>query len=222
MRATACRPNQQAFGRQGCSPRSAGLVCDLRPQPVIVADSPFVRHRAFRSVVLNSEQEKYFTVTFKKDSIMITNSTTNQAPRVHEEPAMRRSRRQIDADNARMLKQRRRTILCIDDDVVGSTLRQALLQRAGYRVLIAASGTQGLEMAKRHRVDLVLVDFALPDLNGFSVAALLRGIHSTKRVVMLSGNESKAPVNFRELDGFISKKTRVDRFLTSVARHLHR
>ena len=134
---------------------------------------------------------------------------------------MRRSNRQVNVDSARLPRQRRRTILCIDDDVVGSTLRQALLQRAGYRVLIAASGTQGLEMAKRHRVDLVLVDFALPDLNGLSVAALLRGIHSTKRVVMLSGHESKAPLNFRELDGFISKKTRVDRFLTAVARHVH-
>jgi DNA-binding NarL/FixJ family response regulator len=87
-------------------------------------------------------------------------------------------------------------------------------------VLIAASGTQGLEMAKCHRVDLVLVDFDMPDLNGFFVTALLRGIHSTKRVVMLSGHDSNALRRFHELDGFISKAAPIATFLASVARHL--
>lgn len=125
-----------------------------------------------------------------------------------------------DTSRTRKPGQRRRTILCIDDDAVGSTLRQALLQRAGYRVLIAASGTQGLEIAKCHRVDLVLVDFEMPDMHGFAVAGLLRGIPPKKRIVMLSGHESKASKGFHELDGFISKITPVDRFLASVARHL--
>jgi CheY-like chemotaxis protein len=66
---------------------------------------------------------------------------------------MRTSRRNVTAYKPRTPRERRRTILCIDDDSVGSALRQAVLQHAGYRVLIATSGTQGLETAKRHRVD---------------------------------------------------------------------
>jgi CheY-like chemotaxis protein len=145
-------------------------------------------------------------------------TATSLAPK---ELVVRRSRRNLTAYKSRMRRQRKPTILCIDNDVVGSTLRQALLQRAGYRVLTAGSGTQGLEMAKCHRVDLVLVDFEMPDLNGFAVAALLRGIPPKKRIVMLSGHESKASKGFPELDGFISKGTRVEAFLASVARHLH-
>jgi CheY-like chemotaxis protein len=88
-------------------------------------------------------------------------------------------------------------------------------------VLIAASGTQGLEIAKCHRVDLALVDFEMPDLHGFAVAGLLRGIPRKKRIVMLSGHDSKASKSSCVLDGFISKGTRVETFLASVARHLH-
>lgn len=133
---------------------------------------------------------------------------------------MRRPRRTPAAVKARTPRQRKQTILCIDDDAVGSTLREAVLRRAGYRVLIAASGTQGLEMAKRQRADLILVDFDLPDLNGFSVAGLLRGIEPSARIVMLSGHESKAPLGFHVFDGFIPKATSVERFLHRVSRHL--
>jgi hypothetical protein len=57
-------------------------------------------------------------------------------------------------------------------------------------------------------------------MHGFAVAGLLRGIPPKKRIVMLSGHESRASKDFRELDGFISKATRVEAFLASVARHL--
>jgi len=133
---------------------------------------------------------------------------------------MRRPRPSANAVKPRPPRQRKSTILCIDDDAVGSALRQAVLQRAGYRVLIAASGTQGLEMAKRHSVNLILVDFDMPDLNGFSVAGLLRGIKPSARIVMVSGHESKAPQGFHVLDGFIPKATPVERFLRHVSRQL--
>jgi CheY-like chemotaxis protein len=132
------------------------------------------------------------------------------------------ARRLVNPDNTRRLKQRRRTILCIDDDAIGSALRKALLERAGYRVLIAGSGTQGLEMAKCHRIDLVLVDFEMPDMHGVAVVGLLRCIQPKKRIVMLSGHESQALRGFRELDGFISKSTRIDLLVACVTRHLSR
>jgi CheY-like chemotaxis protein len=133
---------------------------------------------------------------------------------------VRRMPRNVNAHTPRKPRHRRRTILCIDDDVVGSTLRQSLLQRAGYRVLVAASGTHGLELAKCRHVDLVLVDFEMPDMNGYAITGLLRGIPPKKRIVMLSGHESKASGGFRELDGFISKATGVETLLASVASHL--
>ena len=133
---------------------------------------------------------------------------------------MRKMRRNVNAHSPRKPGQRRRTILCIDDDVVSSTLRQSVLQRAGYRVLAAASGTHGLEIAKCRHVDLVLVDFEMPDMNGYAITGLLRGIPPKKRIVMLSGHESTATSGFRELDGFIPKATGVETFLASVARRL--
>lgn len=132
---------------------------------------------------------------------------------------LRRSRQNPESPKSLV---RKATILCIDDDVVGSTLRQAVLQSAGYRVLIATNATQGLEMAKQHRVDLVLLDYEMPDMHGFAVAALLRGISPKKRIVMLSGHASQALRSFREIDGFISKSMRIDRFVASIARHFER
>ncbi|HHH41987.1 MAG TPA: response regulator transcription factor [Chloroflexi bacterium] len=77
------------------------------------------------------------------------------------------------------------TILLIEDD---RSIAEPLifgLQAEGYRVLHAPDGRQGLEMARRERPDLILLDVMLPGLNGFTLCHTLRQ-ESTVPILMLT------------------------------------
>lgn len=68
------------------------------------------------------------------------------------------------------------TILIIDDDAAIGNLEQEVLERAGYAVLRAYSGTKALLLLKDSRPDLVPLDLMLPGLSGEEVLPQLQGI----------------------------------------------
>ena len=68
------------------------------------------------------------------------------------------------------------TILIIDDDIAIGNLEQEVLQRAGYAVLRAYSGTEALLVLKGNRPDLILLDLMLPGLSGEELLPRLKGI----------------------------------------------
>ena len=68
------------------------------------------------------------------------------------------------------------TILIIDDDAAIGNLEQEILERAGYAVQRAYSGTEALLLLKNRRPDLILLDLMLPGLPGEEVLPQLQGI----------------------------------------------
>ena len=68
------------------------------------------------------------------------------------------------------------TILIIDDDAAIGNLEQEVLQRAGYSVIRAYSGTEALLVLESRRPDLILLDLMLPGLTGEELLPRLRGI----------------------------------------------
>ena len=69
-----------------------------------------------------------------------------------------------------------KTIVVIDDDVhIGNVLTE-LLNREGYDVLRAYSGTEALMLLERNRPDLILLDLMLPGLSGEEVLPRIQGI----------------------------------------------
>lgn len=65
-------------------------------------------------------------------------------------------------------------ILIIDDDVDTLRLVGLMLQRQGYQISAASSGSQGLTKAFEERPDLILLDVMMPDMDGYEVARRLR------------------------------------------------
>ena len=68
------------------------------------------------------------------------------------------------------------TILIIDDDVAIGNLEQEVLERAGYGVLRAYSGTEALLLLKNSCPDLILLDLMLPGLSGEEVLPQIQNI----------------------------------------------
>lgn len=67
-----------------------------------------------------------------------------------------------------------RTILYIEDDPASRLLVERALQHAGYRVVVAARGLEGIDLARRENPDLIITDINLPDLSGREVTTTLR------------------------------------------------
>ena len=80
------------------------------------------------------------------------------------------------------------TILLVDDDPLIRNLGRELLENMGYRVETAADGAEALEKYRRlKRVDLVLLDYFLPDKNGRQVLKDFKALDARARVLMASG-----------------------------------
>jgi DNA-binding response OmpR family regulator len=67
------------------------------------------------------------------------------------------------------------TILVIDDDELVSRTLQRTLKLYDYQVMVANSGPEGLQLARRHRPDLFILDIMMPGMDGYQVCRQIRG-----------------------------------------------
>ena len=63
-------------------------------------------------------------------------------------------------------KSKRKVILCIDDDQSVLECESEFLTTFGFTVLTAPSGDEGLKLASTNCVDVVIVDYCMPEMNG--------------------------------------------------------
>jgi CheY-like chemotaxis protein len=77
-------------------------------------------------------------------------------------------------------------VLCVDDELVGLRVRQILLERAGYRVLTASSGPDGLKLFCSQPVEAVVLDYSMPGMHGGEVAARMRQTKPHIPILLLS------------------------------------
>jgi len=80
-------------------------------------------------------------------------------------------------------------ILVIDDDPAIRDMLQAALEE-GYRVTLAADGTEGLDLAKSLSPDLLIIDLMLPRLDGYTLCRELRQL-STAPIIIVSGMQDE-------------------------------
>ena len=93
------------------------------------------------------------------------------------------------------------TILAVDDQDDNLALLDGILGTKGFRVLTAADGPTGLRLAREGRPDLILLDLAMPGMDGFEVLARLRQDRATARipVIILTANHREAEMVERGL-----------------------
>ncbi len=77
------------------------------------------------------------------------------------------------------------TILVIDDEDDIRLLARVGLAAAGHRVLVAASGAEGIETARREQPDVILLDLMMPEMDGYATFAALRADAATEPIPVM-------------------------------------
>ncbi len=95
-----------------------------------------------------------------------------------------------------------RTVLVVDDELGILLVLEAVLDEAGYRVVTAGNGRQGLELARAERPDLVLLDWMMPVMDGPATAAAMRADPALARVPVVAMSGAPEASLRRHLDGF--------------------
>jgi len=115
-------------------------------------------------------------------------------------------------------------VLIIDDDApVRRTIRRGL-ESAGYAVLDAADGREGLDLIGKRRPDLVVVDIVMPETDGLEVVRFGRAAHPAVKFLAISGFLRGGGPDYLRCaqllgaDGILAKPFRLDEMLQVVAR----
>jgi CheY-like chemotaxis protein len=65
-------------------------------------------------------------------------------------------------------------ILIVEDNETNADMLGRRLKRAGHETLLATDGRAGVELTRRHRPDLVLMDLSLPIMDGWTAASVIK------------------------------------------------
>jgi CheY-like chemotaxis protein len=114
------------------------------------------------------------------------------------------------------MKPRSQIVLCIDDNQDLLDCEKAFLESFGYTVLTAPSGGKGLELASLHSVDVVVVDYFMPDMNGQDVAMEMKRLQPQAPIIMLSGTADLPEQALEWVDAFVAKDRLASQLLPAI------
>jgi DNA-binding response OmpR family regulator len=102
----------------------------------------------------------------------------------------------------------KRRILIVDDEPDLVETLQARLEQENYECLAAHDGYHGLELARKERPDLIILDIMLPAIDGYKIARLLKFQKELKHIpiIMLSGKD-------RPEDRLLGEQTGADSYM---------
>jgi CheY-like chemotaxis protein len=118
-----------------------------------------------------------------------------------------------------------KSVLVIEDNELNMKLIRTLLQLRGYHVLEAVDAETGIELSRKEKSDLILMDIQLPGMNGLEATRLIKENSATKKVPVvalssyaMNGDKEKA-IEAGCID-YITKPIDTKRFLEKLEKYL--
>ena len=114
-------------------------------------------------------------------------------------------------------------VLVIDDEQGIRNLLDTLLRLKGYDVVLAASGRKGLELFRRERPDVVVLDLNMPEMGGVAVLQQIRTLKPDQQVIVLTGAatpETERQVHALGVNEFVEKEFSLHRLGDALKRLL--
>jgi two-component system cell cycle response regulator DivK len=113
-------------------------------------------------------------------------------------------------------------ILYVEDNDDNVYMLKNRLSRAGFTVIIASNGNQGVAMAASEQPDLILMDLTLPDIDGEEVTRRIRADPATKRIPIIAltanaMNSDRDKALAAGCDDFDTKPVDMPRLLEKIA-----
>ena len=114
-----------------------------------------------------------------------------------------------------------RKILIVDDAQIDRSNLEKIVSEAGHQTLLADSGIQAIERAKRDKPDLILMDVNMPDMDGFAATRKLKADDATKGIpiVFVTSKNQKADLAWGQMlgaKGFIIKPYSKEQILAQL------
>jgi CheY-like chemotaxis protein len=109
-------------------------------------------------------------------------------------------------------------VLCIDDNNDLLECEKEFLESFGYTVLTAPSGRKALELASVHSIDVVVVDYLMPEMDGHEVAVRMRRLRPQAPIIMLSGAVDIPEQALKSVDALVAKDQLASHLLTAIVR----
>jgi two-component system cell cycle response regulator DivK len=102
------------------------------------------------------------------------------------------------------------SILLVEDNEDNRIIYATALRYAGYEVFEAITGTEGVQQARAHHPDLVLMDISVPELDGWEATALLKADPATKDIPIIAVTAHALPGDEERsieagCDGYLAK-----------------
>ncbi len=124
-----------------------------------------------------------------------------------------------------MLRAMPKKILIVEDNELNMKLFHDLLEAHGYETLQTQEGLKALEIARKNRPDLILMDIQLPEVSGLEITKWLKADEELRSIPVIAvtafamkGDEER--IREGGCEAYISKPITVSTFLETIRKHL--
>jgi two-component system cell cycle response regulator DivK len=118
-----------------------------------------------------------------------------------------------------------KTVLIVEDNELNMKLFNDLLEAHGYATIQTKSGVEAVELARRHRPNLILMDIQLPEVSGLEVTQWLKDDDELRSIPIIAitafamkGDEEK--IRQGGCEAYLSKPISVVKFLETVRNYV--
>jgi CheY-like chemotaxis protein len=107
-------------------------------------------------------------------------------------------------------------VLCVDDNEVGVFVNSVILRNEGYEVVACVDSSKVASIVQKQELDLAVLDYWLPGMNGAELAAICKAANPDIRVILFSGHLGIPTRELAMVDAFIPKSEGIQALLEGI------
>ena len=110
----------------------------------------------------------------------------------------------------------RHRVLCVDDNELSAFVNATILRNEGYEVWTCSDPLQATSIAKSEELDLAILDYEMPKMNGAELAAFCKAANPDIKVILFSGSLNIPTCQLALADQFVEKSAGIEVLLMAI------